>query len=118
MRSQAVLVVEDEAAVALELDRLLQGFGYRVLGPALTVQQALEMIAAEPPDAALLDVQLGGELVTPVAEAPRARNVPFGLVTAFPDALEPALRSVPMVLKPISDGDEIRLLLESVLLPN
>ncbi len=79
MRSQAVLVVEDEAAVALELGLLLQSFGYRVLGPAF-VQDALKMIEAEQPDAALLDVNVAGELVTSVATALKARNVPFGLV--------------------------------------
>ena len=118
MRSQAVLVVEDEAAVALELGLLLQSLGYRVLGPAFTVQAALKMIEAEQPDAALLDVNVAGELVTSVATALKARNVPFGLVTASADVLEPELRSAPVVLKPILDGDEIGRLLEAVLPPN
>ena len=118
MRSQAVLVVEDEAAVALEMGLLLQSFGYRVLGPAFTVQDALKMIEAEQPDAALLDVNVGGQLVTPVATALKVRSVPFGLVTASADVQEPELRSAPKVLKPISDGDEIAHLLESVLPPN
>ena len=118
MPLRAVLVVEDEAAVALELDRLLQGLGYRVLGPAFTVQQGLKMIEAEPPDAALLDVNVGGELVTPVAEALRERNVPFGLLTASVEIREPELKSAPMVRKPIWDGDQIARLLESVLPPN
>lgn len=118
MRSQAVLVVEDEAAVALELALLLQSLGCRVLGPAFTVQDALKMIEAERPDAALLDVNVGGELVTPVAEALKERNVPFGLLTASVEIREPELKSAPMVRKPIWDGDQIARLLESVLPPN
>jgi DNA-binding response OmpR family regulator len=52
-----VLVVEDEFLIAMELELLLGRHGYRVLGPAATVAEALRLLAAEAPDAALLDVR-------------------------------------------------------------
>jgi two-component system, response regulator PdtaR len=72
-----VLVVEDEVLIAMDLEQLLHRHGWRVLGPAATVAEALRLLASDRPDVALLDVDLRGEPVTPVAEEPRARGVPF-----------------------------------------
>jgi two-component system, response regulator PdtaR len=80
-----VLVVEDEFLIAMDLELLLRRHGWRVLGPAATVDQALRLLRdGETPDVALLDVNLGGEPVTPVAAALRARGVPFVLASAYP----------------------------------
>jgi CheY-like chemotaxis protein len=118
MRSRSVLVVEDEAFVAIELASLLQRSGYRVLGPASTVQQALALLEDERPDAALLDLNLGSERVTAVAIELKSRNVPFVLVTGFADVREPELRFAPMLRKPVSDDGEVRRLLEAMLSPH
>jgi two-component system, response regulator PdtaR len=106
-----VLVVEDEFLIALDLELLLRRHGWRVLGPAATVDQALRLLRdGETPDVALLDVNLGGEPVTPVAEALRARGVPFVLASAY-DRLgllrDAVLAAAPNVGKPT---DERRLL--------
>ena len=53
-----VLVVEDELLLALDLELLLQRHGFRVLGPAATVAEALRLLEGGTPDAALLDVNL------------------------------------------------------------
>ena len=82
-RGPLVLVVEDEVLIAMDLERLLRRSGYRVLGPAATVAEALRMLEGARPDAALLDVNLRGEMVTPVAETLRARGVPFVLASAY-----------------------------------
>ena len=82
----AVLVVEDEFLIAMDLERLLERNGWRVLGPAATVQEALRLLDGEAPDVALLDVNLRGELVTPVAERLRARGVPFVVASAYDGA--------------------------------
>ena len=112
-----VLIVEDELLVAMELAGTLERSGYRVLGPAPSVQRALAILEDERPDGALLDVNLRGERVTPVAKELRARSVPYVLVTAFNPAAfaEPELRSVPVVRKPISDDEEVVRALEGVL---
>ena len=62
----AVLVVEDEFLIAMDLECLLERNGWRVLGPAATVKEALRLLDGETPDVALLDVNLRGEMVTPV----------------------------------------------------
>jgi DNA-binding response OmpR family regulator len=93
--SPKILVVEDEFLIALELDETLRAAGFQVLGPATSVSAALELLNVERPDAAVLDVNLGGEWVTPVAEALRVKVVPFILATGYVAAdlqAEPALR--------------------------
>jgi two-component system, response regulator PdtaR len=109
-RCRLVLVVEDELLIAIDLELLLQRHGWRVLGPATTLAEALRLLAAgQTPDVALLDVNLQGELVTPVAEQLRARGVPFVVVSAYrdPGRMAAALAGAPAVGKPI---DERRLL--------
>jgi len=103
-RGLRVLVVEDEFLIAMDLALLLERQGWRVLGPAATVKQALRLLerGEEPPDVALLDVNLHGELVTPVAERLRASGIPFVLASAYDrvDLLAPALAGVPNLGKP------------------
>ncbi len=106
-----MLVVEDEFLVALHLAGLLAAHGWRVLGPAAGVAEALGLLAAAalPPAAAVLDVNLRGGMVAPVAEALRASGVPFVLASAYerPECTAPALAGAPNVGKPV---DEARLL--------
>jgi DNA-binding response OmpR family regulator len=95
--------VEDEFLIAMELDATLQGAGYEVLGPAPNVTAALALLRSERPDAAVLDVNLAGEWVTPVAEVLRAMVVPFVLSSAYGAAdlhAEPVLRDAINVGKP------------------
>jgi CheY-like chemotaxis protein len=102
-----VLVVEDEFLIALDLEHLLERHGFRVLGPAATVAEALRLLErGATPDVALLDMNLRGEMVTPVAEALRARGVPFVLASAYARAQLPSaavLAGVPNVGKPTSE---------------
>ena len=102
-RGRLVLVVEDEALLALDLRRRLEWHGWRVLGPAATVAQALRLLeGGEVPDVALLDVNLRGEMVGPVVERLRVLGVPFVLASAYDDAQLAAmgLAGVPAVGKP------------------
>ena len=90
-----ILVVEDEFLIAMELDNILRTAGYEVVGPVPNVSGALHLLVGERPDAAVLDVSLEGEPVTPVAEVLRAMLVPFVLASAYgvtADA-EPVLRN-------------------------
>ena len=80
---KTVLLVEDQFLIAIDLSLLLERSGWHVLGPAATVDEALHLVDDERPAVALLDVSLkGGATVTPVAEALRARNVPFVVASA------------------------------------
>jgi DNA-binding NtrC family response regulator len=78
-----ILVVEDDLLTAMELDDTLRSAGYQVLGPAANVGATFELLRAERPDAAVLDVNLAGEWVTPVAEVLRAMSVPFILSSGY-----------------------------------
>jgi DNA-binding NtrC family response regulator len=78
-----VLIVEDELLIAWDLQLLLEGRGWHVLGPVASVQDALGLLQGELPSVALLDVNLGHELVTPVAEFLRTRGVPFAVASAY-----------------------------------
>ena len=82
-RAVSGMVVEDEFLIAMSLQATLEQHGYRVVGPAAAVDQALRLIEGDRPDAALLDVNLRGEIVTPVAAALQRAEVPFLLASAY-----------------------------------
>jgi len=77
-----VLVVEDMSLVAMELESVLTDAGYVVLGPVASVVGGLALLANSRPDAAVLDVNLGSEKVTPIALALKRENIPFVLASA------------------------------------
>jgi PAS domain S-box-containing protein len=111
-----ILVVEDEALVALQLQSDLESAGYRVVGPARSLERGLELAVEEGIDAALLDVSLGRNTSAPIAEALIARKIPLAFVTGYSDRtmLPAGLRSVPTLNKPYV-ADEIRALLGRLL---
>ena len=100
---KTVLIVEDEFLIGMALRLLLEQHGWRVMGPVATVRGALQLLDRELPSVAILDVRLKDELVTPVAESLKARNVPFALASAYdrPEQLGgEALAGAPNVGKP------------------
>jgi CheY-like chemotaxis protein len=97
-----ILVVEDEGLVALMLEDMLEDLGYDVAYSAASVVKALAWIeAGGEVDLALLDVNLGGEPVFPVADALKARGVPFAFSTGYGEAHDPRFREAPLLGKPI-----------------
>jgi two-component SAPR family response regulator len=107
-----ILVVEDESLVAMELEDVLDRERCRVIGPAQSVADALRLIEREPPDAALVDLDLGGQQSTPVAAALKDRHVPFVLVTGHDVRRmnEPELQDVPWLSKPVDRSELTRTL--------
>ncbi len=77
LRDKRVLVVEDEMPVAVRIEEILADIGCTVLGPYTIVAAALRAALMEGFDLALLDVNVGGEKVFPVADALAARHIPF-----------------------------------------
>src|SRR6202140_1635700 len=99
--ARRVLVVEDEMIVAWLLEDILSDLGCAVVGPAASVKQGLAMIGAEVIDAAVLDVNLDGEMSYPVADALAARGVPFVFSTGYDkDRLLDGYRVFPVLQKP------------------
>lgn len=97
-----VLVVEDEPLISMLLEDMLDELGCVVAGTAASVAQALDLLTADlEADAALLDVNLGGEKVFPVADQLLRRRVPFAFSTGFgPADLAERYPSVPLLYKP------------------
>jgi len=83
LNGRRVLVVEDESLVAMLLETILEDMGCTPVGPAATVDEGLAMAESETLDAALLDVNVAGRQIFPVAETLRARGVPFVFSTGY-----------------------------------
>ena len=80
-----VLVVEDEMLIATEMEATLEDLGCVVVGPFARVGQALEALADTEVDAAVLDVNVRGEMIFPVAELLKSRGVPMVFCTGYAD---------------------------------
>lgn len=102
LAGRRILVVDDEPLVALLIEDLLEDAGAEVVGPASSVAGALGLIESKAPDGALLDVNLEGELVYPVARVLSQLGVPFAFVTGYGLlGVDPAFRSVTVLAKPL-----------------
>jgi DNA-binding response OmpR family regulator len=88
LAGKVVLVVEDEYAVAALVQDTLERQGAMVLGPAATIDAALALVT-ESPDVAVLDVNVGGSAVFPVAAALESAGVPFLFSTGYGRATIP-----------------------------
>jgi DNA-binding response OmpR family regulator len=96
-----VLVVEDEPFVALDVAATLSTAGWEVVGPAFSVERALQLIEQKGCDAAVLDTNLSGESAAPVAEALQTRSIPFMVLSGYAiDKLPDVLLRVPFLAKP------------------
>ena len=104
LRQCRVLLAEDEYFIMQDLRSGLETLGVTVVGPAPSVAHALALIAAGTEvDAAVLDVNLRGEKVYPVADALSARGIPFVFSTGYADGmLDPRYGQVPVCEKPVS----------------
>jgi len=106
LSARRVLLVEDEALVAMLLETILEDMGCVPVGPAGTVEEGLAMVADPAPlDAALLDVNLAGHQVFPIAEALKARGVPFVFSTGYGESgLPDEWRGHSTVQKPFTES--------------
>jgi CheY-like chemotaxis protein len=96
-----ILVVEDEALIAMDLQALLEEAGYQVLGPANSSAAALALIANQEPDVALLDVNLGRSDAFGVASVLTERKTQVIFLTGHTaHKLPQQHRHLPLVSKP------------------
>ena len=101
-----VLIVEDESLVAMLLETILADLGCDVVGPESNIEDGLNVASGTATlDAALLDVNVAGQEIFPVAEALKARGVPFVFSTGYGEAgLPEHWRGNPTVQKPFTEG--------------
>jgi DNA-binding response OmpR family regulator len=105
-----ILIVEDDALIAMELGERLAEMGYEVLGPAHTLAEAEALLAAGGrPDIALLDANLAGQSSVPLGAVLAQRGVKLAFCTGYDKIrnLPPELAQAPILTKPIGDADLI-----------
>lgn len=95
-----VFMVEDEAMLSLAMQDMLAELGCEVVGTAARLEAALELAQSVVFDIAVLDVNLGGERVDPVADIIAARGLPIVFVTGYGKQGAPRHLAGPVVEKP------------------
>jgi CheY-like chemotaxis protein len=97
-----VLIVEDDAIIALDFEDTLLGFGVKTVRTAGSVARALKLIAERVPDFALLDIGLVSERSFAVADRLQALQIPFVFITGYSAdmGLPDGLKGTPMLPKP------------------
>ncbi|HEY2754546.1 MAG TPA: response regulator [Pseudolabrys sp.] len=97
-----VLLAEDEAMIGMMMRDILHDYGLFVVGPCCTVSEAMQAAAGDF-DCAILDLNLGGEPVYPVAAALAERKVPFAFVTGYGrESIDGQFNGVPILQKPVA----------------
>lgn len=97
-----LLLAEDEVLVAIDIKDMLVELGFEVVGHCNRVSQALAIVTSNGVDAAVLDVNLGGELIYPVAECLMAKGVPFVFTTGYgAETIDQRFASYRVLQKPI-----------------
>jgi len=111
--SRRVLLVEDEALVAMMIQQCLTETGHSIVGPISTASEAIVTAKNGDFDAAILDINLGDGMAYPVAEILAARGIPFIFVTGFEaDEVDDRFSKVPVLQKPIE-----RQMLQKIFVP-
>jgi len=106
-----VLVVEDEMMVSMLIEDMLGDLGCTVVGPASRLDEAMQLARESELDCAVLDVNLGGQPIFPLADLLREKGVRFAFATGYGDAgLREADRGSPVLQKPFREGDLARVL--------
>jgi DNA-binding response OmpR family regulator len=106
--TRKVLVVEDEPIIALEIEGSLRDAGFDIAGCAGSVDNALAMLMDGDCDVAVLDANLRGRTVEPVALALRQRGRPFLFVSGYGRVYLPeAFPDAPHLSKPFEPGELI-----------
>jgi CheY-like chemotaxis protein len=105
LRGHRILVVEDEALVAMLLETMLEDMGFIPVGPVGDIEAALDILSHDTAlDGALLDVNVAGREIFPVASALTAIGVPFVFSTGYgEDGLPENWRGQPTIQKPFTE---------------
>jgi CheY-like chemotaxis protein len=106
-----VLVVEDEMMVSMLIEDMLTDLGCVVVGPASRLDEAMQLAREAELDCAVLDVNLGGQPIFPLADLLREMGAPFAFATGYGDAgLREVDRGSPVLQKPFRESDLARVL--------
>ena len=111
-----ILIIEDELLVALMIEEMCRGAGYRVSGVAHTFQLAQDELAKRNFDAVLLDISIVARCHPKTANYLRAKAIPFAFVTGYDYLIVPRHEKVHVLQKPFTPV-QLRALLETLVGP-
>lgn len=112
-----VFIAEDESLILMLLEDILVELGCEVVGSALTLRDALQTVATVDAQAAILDINLGGDPIFPAAERLRERGIPLVFASGYgATTLPPAWLGQPTLPKPFS-SDQVAAILRTTLGP-
>jgi two-component sensor histidine kinase/CheY-like chemotaxis protein len=110
----SVMLVEDEAIVAMAVNDSLVDLGFSVIGPFSRVSDACRALQNNQVDAAILDVNLNGEMVYSLAELLTAQKIPFVFATGYgAESIESRFEHIPVLQKPIEKDMLTRMFVRS-----
>lgn len=113
-----ILVVDDEPLISMLVESWLEELGCEVVGPAGSVEGGLELIASGPLDGAILDINLGGENSYSVADALKAKGIPFAFATGDSGVDEDSGFKDPLLLHKPFDFEAVKTVVGKLLKPS
>jgi CheY-like chemotaxis protein len=87
LATKRILVVEDVLIIAMDIEAILMGQGFEVMGPASDLDAAFSLLESQMPDAAVLDVNLQGTMTFGLARRLQELSVPFAFMTGYDEGL-------------------------------
>jgi len=113
-----ILIVEDEYYLADDIEQAFRRLGADIVGPVGDVHDALSILSAgDVINGAVLDINVRDEMIFPVAQELRARQVPFVFTSGYDRVISSEFANVPLWEKPINVGAMARELAEMILTP-
>ncbi|QND44493.1 response regulator (plasmid) [Rhizobium lusitanum] len=110
LSGRRVLVVEDEMLVLIMIEDMLADLGCASVTGAATINQAIALIESQGFDAAMLDMNLNGNMTYLVADALATHGVPFAFSTGYSgDDIRDGYRDRPVLRKPFMDKDLVEI---------
>ena len=112
LKGKRVLVVEDETLISMLFEDILADLGCEIVGPAMNIRQATDLATSADIDVAVLDVNLGGDPIFPVAEILDGRGVPLVFSSGYgAHGLPDQWQARPTLPKPFT-SEEVAIVLE------
>ena len=116
LSGKRVLIVEDEFLIADDLSRALRTVGGEPVGPVPTIEQAEDVIRQRPVDAAIVDLNLRGEMASDFIRTLTAAGLPCLIVSGYgEDALPQSVSGIPRLEKPVSPASVVDALAKELL---
>ena len=117
LAGKRILVVEDEVLIAVMVTDMLAGLGATVVGPASTIEAGLALAGSESFDAAVLDINVRGERIDPIADVLDARGIPMLFATGYGTSAGAEQRYAPVIDKPYTQERLASALAQAMAMP-